>query len=251
MKKALVIVLALVLGTMFFVGCDEDPASAIESPRNLAVTGNADGETVVLNWSASNSETSTDGIDGYYIYLNGVQVGDVASGVYTYSFSPTALGTIGVTAYLDEDESDAAEVSTALVTGAVTCGGWTSTSPSAVAWNYLTGAYTLYGASETNASSIDIVWDSRDNTLNDAATFWTGTLREAWIASMGSGNYAPGSGSWNTTLEVSVSAQYAINIVSGSNNYYMLATVSSINTTTGDLILNYAYQKVPNYKRIK
>ncbi|MCD6594467.1 hypothetical protein J7L68_02165, partial [bacterium] len=215
------------------------------------ITANADGLTLTLSWTKSLSEDDEDGIDGYYVYFNGELEADLAEGVYQYQFSPDALGDISVSAYRGDEESNEATVNTELVerTG-ISLDAWTGTNPSAVGWIRSTGLYALYSAISANAGDIDIIWDSRDNTLDspdqDAYFGTDGHSTAISDAITATDSIAP-SDFYNYT-EIAVGDIYALRLDTDGTYYIRLETESE---AAGVLVVSYGFQKIQGYKRLQ
>ncbi|RKZ34300.1 hypothetical protein DRQ33_02450 [bacterium] len=246
MRRFLLLAVALLIGSMLFFGCEEEPTSPIEPPRNLTITANPDGLTLTVSWTKSLTEDEEDGIDGYYIYFNGILENDVEEGVYQYQFSPDELGTIEVTAYRDDEESIFASVTTETVDrNNITLADWDSSDESSIGWDRLSGIHTLYSTLSENADYIDVIWDSRDQTLNSPDQILATGGHETWFAEDDGTGEAPGSGSWINIIDMVVGQSYYVELYDG---YYLLLTVDS--ESEGAITISYNFQKIQGYKRV-
>lgn len=246
MRKVLALSL-LALVVMFFAGCENEPTSPVEPPQNLTVTANPDGLTLTVSWTKSPTEDTEDGIDGYYVYFNGELEADLEPGTYQYQFSPDQLGTISVTAYRGDEESNEVSVSTETVDRSdIVLAAWESTDPSSIGWDRTTGMYTLYNTTSDNAANIDLVWDSRDQTLNSPDVIWPDLgLETTWLAEDDGNGVAPGSGSWYNYVDVTVGQGYYVELPDG---YYLFVTVDS--EADGNIHISYKFQTIQGYKRV-
>lgn len=248
MKRFLLATAILSLIALFMFGCTE-PSGPIDPPGSIGVQANSDGLSLTVTWSASPTESSEDGIDGYRVYFNSAEVAELDAGVYSYTFSPSALGTIEVVAYRGEDESSARSVSTALVERqSITLGDWTSTDPSSIGWNRNTGLHTLYRTQSTNAGYIDLIWDSRDNTLNspNQAAYFGATGHQTGISDPTTASIAPDD--FYNFQEIVVGERYVLKLIT-DGTYYVEFTVES--GSAGDITISYGFQKIRGYKRLQ
>jgi len=249
MKKILVLVTLIAVAVFFFNGCDEDPASPIEAPRNLNVIAKTDGITLTVSWAKSLTEDEEDGIDGYVIEFDGVEIDDVASGTLEFDYEPTSLGTFSVFAYRDEDESDKVSVSTTLAEHQdITLASWTGTDPSSIGWTRSSGMYTLYSTIGANAPDIDLVYDSRDLTLNSGdVIFDAGDNPNAtWIALDDGSGIVPAEGNYQNFREMVVGQAYVLWL---NDDYYVQFEVTNI--TGEDIMVNCGFQLLEGYTRIE
>ncbi len=206
-------------------------------------------ESLTVTWGASPTESSEDGIDGYRVYFNGTEQAELDAGVYSYVFSPNALGTIEVVAYRGDDESSARSVSTALVERqSITLANWTSTDPSSIGWNRSTGLHTLYSTTSSNAGVIDLIWDSRDNTLNspDQATYFGASGHQTGISDATTAAVAPDD--FYNFQEVTIGERYVLKLVT-DGTYYVEFTVEG--GSGGNITISYGFQKIRGYKRLR
>lgn len=254
----------LPLFVFFMLGCEGEPSGPIDPPGNLTISIGSDGLTITLNWTKSPTEDTEDGIDGYKVYFKPTGRSDSLigtidvnqSGAYTKVVGDVGrLGTFSVVAYRDEDESPAVEISTELYAPTQTyhLALWTSPDPSAIGWNRTNGHATLYNATDTNVPSIDLVYDSNNNTLNSPDVLWS-SGRANGIVNTGTTNLAdyaiaPQSGGYYNFEEVVGGQVYAMYVVDGTDKYYLKLKVESVTSTGIDI--SYAFQKIANYRRLK
>ncbi len=248
MRKMLYLAVIAVF-VMMFAGCENEPTGPIDPPSNLTITANPDGLTLTISWTKSPTEDTEDGIDGYYVYFNGELEADLEPGTYQYTFSPDRLGTISVTAYRGDEESAEVSASTETVDrNDIVLAGWESPDPSSITWDRLSGMYTLYNTTSDNAEEIDVIWDSRDQTLNAPGVIWPDLsgLKETWFANDDGNGYAPGEGSWVNYIDVTVGDGYYVELDGG---YYLFLTVDS-EDADGAIHISYKFQKIQGYKRV-
>ena len=251
MKKALFLTLSAVLILSIFIGCSEKPSNPVEPPRNLTITANADGLTLTLSWTKSLSEDDEDGIDGYYVYFNDEIVADLAEGTYQYQFSPDALGDISVSAYRGDEESNLVTVNTELVerTG-ISLDSWTGSDPSSIGWDRTTGYYTLYNTISANAGDIDLIWDSRDNTLNspDLDDYFGADGRSSAISDAIAETDSVAPSDFYNYTEITIGDVYAVKLITDGTYYVRIQTESE---SDGVLVISYGFQKIQGYKRLQ
>ena len=245
MRKLFILAMVSVV-VLMFVGCEEEPTSPIDPPSNLTITANPDGLTLTVSWTKSPTEDTEDGIDGYYVYFNGELEADLEPGTYQYQFSPDGLGTISVSAYRGDEESNEVSATTETVErNNITLAAWESSDPSSIGWDRISGMYTLYNTVSENAENIDVVWDSRDQTLNSPDVIWTDLgLETTWFAEDDGSGVVPTTGLENY-IEVAVGQGYYIELPDG---YYLLLTVDSENE--GNINISYKFQKIQGYRRV-
>lgn len=266
MKHLWKVAALLPLLVLFTIGCDGEPAAPIDPPQNFTISVGTDGLTITLNWTKSPSEDSEDGIDGYKVYFEPAGgsddslIGTIStneSGAYTKVVGDVGrLGTFSVIAYRGEDESAAREISTTLhaPTGTYDLALWDSADPSSIGWNRTTGVATLYNTTESNVSNIDLIYDSRDGTLNSPDVIWPSTGRSNGIKNTGTTNLtdyalAPAPGEYTNYESVVGGQVYAMYVVEGTNKYYLKLKVESV--TSSGISISYAFQKIPGYRRLK
>ena len=245
MRKLFILAMVSVV-VLMFVGCEEEPTSPLDPPSNLTITANPDGLTLTVSWTKSPTEDTEDGIDGYYVYFNGELEADLEAGTYQYQFSPDALGTISVTTYRGDEESNEVSATTETVErNNITLAAWESSDPSSIAWDRNTGMYTLYNTVSENAENIDVIWDSGDQTLNSPDVIWTDLgLETTWFAEDDGSGVVPSTGLENY-IGVAVGQGYYVELPDG---YYLLLTVDSENE--GNINISYKFQKIQGYRRV-
>lgn len=247
MRKQYIYLLGLLaLGIFVFVGCSEEPVSDVEPPSNLAVEATANGLGLTLNWSASPTESdANDPIDYYYIYFDGDSVGAVEAGVHSFQYEFDGLGTISVRAYRESDDalSSAVSISTDLIThDGITLGGWETTNPSGIGFDRATGGYDLYSATEEYKDVIDVVWDSRDNTLNSPSAFWT--TDDVYFCQLPSDGIVPDTG-LRTQITIAINVWYAVDM--DNANYFAKMRIISIDGD-GNATVEYGFQLIEGYR---
>ena len=237
---------------LIFSGCEEEPTGPIDPPSRISVAvdpTDATGLGLIVSWIASPTEDTEDGIDGYYIYFNGELIDSTEPGECNYSFRPDGLGTISVTAYRGDEESEEVSYSTQTVDReGILLGGWETANESGIAWDRESGEYILYSARAEYAPEIDVVWDSRDQTLNspDVMPEWSDLsgLRATAFAPDDGNGYPPDTGT--AYVSVTIGDSYYVKI---DGDYYLLLTVNS-EDDYGNIHISYKFQKIQRYKRV-
>jgi len=254
---AVLVALGLVLGGG---SCNEDnPASSVESVTNLTITGAPNGTDLNVSWSASPTESSTDGITGYKVYFKGTQITTVLTGVHSATVTPNGVGLVEVSAYRDTLESAKVSVDCTPHTGSVTIYGYSiSGQPSGVGWNYSNGSATAYNLVETNKGDINFWFDdntrfSGGNMFYDCDALGWAPFNPFWIqngTTYDAMNQAPTTG-YGSQIEMAINQAYYVNIEDGTtDNYYMKMKVMGYNATTGACNIDFAFQKVTNFRQL-
>lgn len=255
MKKIVLLTVALAL-IMFMIGCDDTTDTPVSAPQNLSITGNS--LTVTLNWDASPTEAETDGIDGYAIFFDGIEVGDVASGVYSFAHTPSTVGTYSVVAYRGSEESSmsAAQVSTDPVAGTGSFYGFSTPNESGFGWNVTTGAAMMLSATEANADNIDFIFDDNTyfgigNQLYSVDAFWDAYASNGILISStvyASLTEAAASGEYYNYEELIDGETYMFKLDEGTNTYYGKLRITS--WADGMVTFEYTIQLIGNYRRL-
>ncbi len=249
MKKKIFFLGVAVVALIFFgFGC-ENGEEDILAPSALILEGATSENDLVLTWTAS----GTADIDGYYIYFNSVEIGDVLPTVITFTHSPVTVGEYKVTAYRGSDESAGATASTVPYEGIGEL--WDMDTPAGTGysgwgWNWTTGTGASYSVIEANKDNIEFYYDS-DNTLTCSMELpWgvnsTGFLR---ITSYTNAGNLPTTG--YTNFEDVIDGQaYALIAYKTSTTtwHYIKLRIDSYSSTPDDKItFTYAFQLVPKF----
>jgi len=262
--KNLSILLAVMVAMGLIIGggsCNKDnPESSVESVTNLSILGATNGTDLIVSWSASPTESSTDGITGYKVYFKGTQVTTVLTGVHTATITPSGVGLVEVSAYRDTLESAKIGVDCTPHTGSVTIYGYSITGqPSGVGWNYSSGSAMAYNLVESNKADINFWFD--DNTrftgglmFYDCDALGWSPFNQFWIqngVNYDAMNQAPILGGYGSQIEMAINQAYYVDFeISTTENYYMKMKVTGYNTTSGACNIDYAFQKVMNFSKL-
>ncbi len=222
----------------------------IIAPSALILDGATNQNDLVLTWTASR----TPDIDGYYIYFNGGEIGDVAATVTAFThINPATVGEYKVTTYRGGDESAGVTASTVPHEGIGEL--WDMDTPEIIfysgwGWNWNTGRGFSYSVIEVNKDNIEFYYDL-DNTLSSGRDLlWgvneTGFLR---IASYTNAGNLPTMGYMNCEDVITGQAYALIAVKTYSTTWhYIKLRIDSYSSTPHDRIaFTYAFQLVPNF----
>ncbi|OQX54317.1 MAG: hypothetical protein B5M53_05920 [Candidatus Cloacimonas sp. 4484_209] len=113
MKKYFFIVPIVLLPfiILLFYGCPSNPSAAVEKPTITVHTATNEGADLQLQWT----DNTEDGSDIFYLYSGAALVDSTTN--LTYTFDETNRNTsVGVTAWLGDDESGQASLDLSLTT---------------------------------------------------------------------------------------------------------------------------------------
>ncbi len=222
----------------------------IIAPSALILEGATNQDDLVLTWTASR----TPDIDGYYIYFNDGEIGDIATTFTTFThINPATVGEYKVTAYRGSDESAGPTASDVPYEGIGEL--WDMDTPEIIfysgwGWNWSTGTGFSYSVIEANKNNIEFYYDS-DNTLTSGRDLpWgvneTGFLR---IASYTNAGNVPTIGYMNYELvdEGQAYALIALKTYSTTWHYIKLRIDSYSSTPHDRIAFTYAFQLVPKF----
>jgi len=250
MKKKIFFLGVAVVALIFFgFGC-ENGEEDILAPSALTLEGATSENDLVLTWTAS----GTADIDGYYIYFDGGEIGNVAATVTTYTHvNPATVGEYKVTAYRGEDESAGPTASTVPYEGIGEL--WDMDTPpgtgySGWGWDWLTGTGASYSVVETNKDNIEFYYDS-DNTLTSSKELAWGVNETAFlrIADYTNAGNLPTTGYTNFE-DVIISQAYALVVYKTSTitwHYIKLRIDSYTDTPEDKITFTYSFQLVPKF----
>jgi len=266
------VLLAIITAIGLIIGggsCNNDnPTSSVEAPANVTVSAAANGTDLVVAWDASPTEGTTDGITGYYVYFKGgsTPVATVASGTHTATVTTTGVGLVEVSAYRDTMESSKASFTIAPYTGSlVIYGASISGQNSGWGWN-TNGGGSSYSLIEANKEDINFWFDDASifstgyelygcDVLGPSPHNWSSPFNDFAIVT--GPNYdtmtqAPATGSYDSYTEMVDGQAYYVYIkyIGSSDNYFLKMKVTSYNSTTQELHIDYTYQKVKNLRRL-
>ncbi len=252
MKKKIFFLCVAVVALIFFgVGC-ENGEEDILAPSALTLEGATSENDLVLTWTAS----GTADIDGYYIYFNSVEIGDVLPTVITFTHSPVTVGEYKITAYRGADESAGATASTVPYEGIGEL--WdmdtpTGTGYSGWGWDWTTGTGASYSADSTNKDNIEFYYDS-DNSIT-SGNYLPWGVNETGFQLIGNythaGNLPKKSDlGYETYIDVITSQAYALVVkrTYATTWHYIKLRIDSYSSTPEDKItFTYAFQLVPKF----
>lgn len=260
-KLLLFLGIFLIGGVVCFYGCKEEPGEEIKAPINLTATVTGDSLSLRLSWGAS----STEDIDGYFVYFENEPIDTVTNTVCDHK--PGSLGEYEVKAYKGDDKSDPSNIVSTKLQETINPVGpvWWMAAPSdtgssGYGWNS-NGTGDVYSMKDSTASTpkanTDFYLDSvavakgtdkiisPDNLYND----WNAT----WFHDCGGNVYdtlsiAPTTGYTNYG-EVTATNQTFILIV--KDKYYVKMKISDRKTSGHHYIkFHYGFQTIAGFRRL-
>ncbi|MCK4526982.1 hypothetical protein KAW18_06390 [candidate division WOR-3 bacterium] len=228
------------------IGCGKDAVEVIEPPTNLAIAS-ADGLNITLGWT----ESSTQDIDGYIVFLD-TNIIDTVGTVAQATVTPNALGTFTLRAYKGDNRSDA---SGGVTTGVKNETGQTiydfdiSAQPSGYGWDE-DGNGTVYNFVQEDSLVIDIYLDVAFDLASPHTTPKWNTCEIQRVT--GDVDYAPTGGYGNAEYSYEDSV-YVVKLPghggTGEDQYLKLHLTSVF--VDSCVTFEYTFQPLEGYRRFK